>query len=635
MQSRVCVVAGLIRVDGKTYRYMGPASVVRGVTTSSVTQTNVTVFPTRTVYEFHQDGVQLVVTFVTPAMYLDDDDIPDMFSAILPVSYITLDVKSIDGKKHNVQLYYDNSGEPTVMNASENIQWSRAQADGVAMLSIGTVEQNYVGQTSDRINWGYWYLSFLEDNSTSSVITSDATARSFFSLGKPFPSTDDHPPRPCNDNWPVLAVSWDLGSVGSEPVRRFVSIVYDQVYSIRYFGHNMAPLWRLNWEGNVTDMLTVSVGDAASLNITDDCAKFDETLLKHFRSVGGDNFTTLASLAWRQVIGSTDYVYNDKEDAPWGFLKEISSGGFVSTVDVLLPAAPVFLYKFPQTFLTLLLPILAFANNETHIYGDNVSYNLSWAPHSLGHWPVCDMRPNQEEQMPMEVTADMLIMLAQVSKFDDTVFFTKYWPLLRGWGDYLLDNLPDPASQLCTDDFEGPSPHNVNLAAKGIIGVAALAHILTLDGQKEAAKKYSSRLSDFILFWLKNASDGNHYDRQYDVPSSWSMKYNLMFQKALNLDLFPQSVFDTECAFYQEKLTFYGIPLDERHDYTKADWLMFTAAMCNDEQFMAITDRLYRFATETTDRVPLTDWYDASTGRRQGFQGRAVVGGLLSRMLMK
>ena len=38
--------------------------------------------------------------------------------------------------------------------------------------------------------------------------------------------------------------------------------------------------------------------------------------------------------------------------------------------------------------------------------------------------------------------------------------------LLAIWGKYLLESLPDPGDQLCTDDFEGPSPHNVNLAAK-------------------------------------------------------------------------------------------------------------------------------------------------------------------------
>ena len=38
--------------------------------------------------------------------------------------------------------------------------------------------------------------------------------------------------------------------------------------------------------------------------------------------------------------------------------------------------------------------------------------------------------------------------------------------LLTVWGDYIVASLPDPGNQLCTDDFEGASPHNVNLATK-------------------------------------------------------------------------------------------------------------------------------------------------------------------------
>ena len=42
-------------------------------------------------------------------------------------------------------------------------------------------------------------------------------------------------------------------------------------------------------------------------------------------------------------------------------------------------------------------------------------------------------------------------------------FFRK---LLITWGNYIESSLPDPKDQLCTDDFEGKTAHNVNLAAK-------------------------------------------------------------------------------------------------------------------------------------------------------------------------
>ena len=41
-----------------------------------------------------------------------------------------------------------------------------------------------------------------------------------------------------------------------------------------------------------------------------------------------------------------------------------------------------------------------------------------------------------------------------------------YRDVLITWGNFIVASLPDPGDQLCTDDFEGKSPHNVNLAAK-------------------------------------------------------------------------------------------------------------------------------------------------------------------------
>ena len=66
----------------------------------------------------------------------------------------------------------------------------------------------------------------------------------------------------------------------------------------------------------------------------------------------------------------------------------------------------------------------------------------------------------------------MLIMLAAIAKAGSSVsFLSPYGPLLKSWAEFLNATLPDPGNQLCTDDFEGPSPHNANLAAKGILGL--------------------------------------------------------------------------------------------------------------------------------------------------------------------
>jgi hypothetical protein len=88
-------------------------------------------------------------------------------------------------------------------------------------------------------------------------------------------------------------------------------------------------------------------------------------------------------------------------------------------------------------------------------------------------------------------------------------------------------------------------------------------------------------------------------------------------------------------AFYMTKMNRYGLPLDSRADYTKLDWSLWTATLASKpEQFNTIMDATYRWMNETPSRVPLSDWYDTKTGKKQpGFQARPVVGGVFIKAL--
>jgi hypothetical protein len=70
---------------------------------------------------------------------------------------------------------------------------------------------------------------------------------------------------------------------------------------------------------------------------------------------------------------------------------------------------------------------------------------------------------------------------------------------------------------------------------------------------------------------MKTARDENNYRLQYDLPNTWSQKYNLVYQNILSLNLFPAEVAKLESAYYQTKMLDYGIPLDSRSNLTKAD----------------------------------------------------------------
>jgi len=614
---------GLIRIDGKAYRFLGPYG------PPPMQQISVVVYPTRTVYEFQVGGVQLELTFTTPIL----PNSLDLLSR--PVTYLTFDVWSYDGANHDVQLYYDNTGEIAVNQVTEQITWAATETprNKLFTLSTGTAAQAYLGQTGDNIgiNWGHFYAATPPADGVSwTTNLADLTRQTWTSNGK-LVSPIYNMPQPVNNGWQVLAFSFNLGQVGSSPVSRVILVAYDDVYSINYFGTFLRAYWHTIYT-DIYSLLDQAWDDYASLSMKS--ANFDQYTLRQSLAVGGAQYATIIALAYRQTVGGTKLTWNPEKKLPWYFMKEISSDGDVSTVDVIFPASPLFLY-YNATLLGLqLLPIFSYANNET-----NKPYSLVWAPHHLGQWPVADILTSQQENMPIEETANMLMMVAgvaQASNYDVVLKNRAYWALLQQWGDYLVSALPDPESQTCTDDFEGPIPHDSNLAVKGIIGIAAFAKLNALVGNAPAASKYNAIAQQYAAKWLvlSNPDNQNHYRLRYDEPG-WSLKYNILYQFILNITVFPQYVVERELDYYLTKLNPYGVPLDVRRDYTKLDWESWVAAVApNPNDFALIIDGIYQFATKTPQRVPLSDWYFTSTGAQQGFQARTVVGGVWAKLLL-
>jgi hypothetical protein len=148
------------------------------------------------------------------------------------------------------------------------------------------------------------------------------------------------------------------------------------------------------------------------------------------------------------------------------------------------------------------------------------------------------------------------------------------------------------------------------------------------------AKDYSLASKAMAEKWVAMAREGDHYKLAFNSPGTWSQKYNLVWDQLLEYNLFPKSVRETELQFYLGKINRYGLPLDNRADYTKLDWSIWTATLAsNGDQFNAIIDPIYRWMNETPSRVPLTDWYDTKTGKQEGFQARSVVGGVFIKAL--
>jgi len=226
-------------------------------------------------------------------------------------------------------------------------------------------------------------------------------------------------------------------------------------------------------------------------------------------------------------------------------------------------------------------------------------------------------------------------MAAAIAKADGNAdYAARYWPLLSKWANYLKEKGLDPERQIVTDDFTGPLAHNANLSVKAISALGAYAKLCEMLGKKDEAASYRKTAEQYVQEWRRMAADGDHYKLAFDQPGTWSQKYNLIWDKLLELNLFPPDVARTEIKFYLTKQNAFGLPLDPRALYTKLDWLLWTATLADKPaDFEALLSPAIKLVNETPDRLPLTDFYDTDTGKHRAFQARSVVGGVFIKLL--
>lgn len=555
--------------DGRKYRLCGrnPMDV------PPLPQKSLRVFANETVYVFGRGGLSVELSFMTPRLA---DDL-DVFSR--PVTYVTARVSG--AKDFAVEMNLP----PQLARNDDGAEMVERDATvaGVPAKVVGRKEQVpfRIKGDSRRADWGHvWRVGPFRDGNEVAF---------------------------------MLAI--------------------DHGVTARYFGKDLVDWWKRGGKP-FEKMLEEAAADRVRLRAK--VRAHDAALAKRAEELGGPLYARIAELAWRQSFAACVFVAGPSGE-PYMFSAENHSGGMIGTTDVFYPQMPHLLLAGPAFVKATLAPVCEYAS------GPNWPY--AYAPHDMGLFPVAEgqyygMRRGQAVgggdddtfRMPVEESGNMLICLGALSRREGNAdFASRWWPEVGKWARYLEKVGFDPENQLCTDDFAGHLAHNANLSVKTIVALACYGMMAEMRGEKDVAAHFRKTAQDMVPRWIKAAAGGrfNSGRLAFDRPDSWSMKYNLVWDRVLELGLFPSDAVEREMSAYEKLQEECGLPLDSRRMYTKADWLVWVACLrgrkADVESFSA---PLYRFLDTTCDRQPFPDWYEADCALVHGFKARSVVGGV-------
>lgn len=595
-------IVGTVTVDGAEYSFLGYHRNLH-----KMNQISLDINALSTTAVFENDQITLTAVFTTPTL-LDDYRL-----LTRPVSYLALSYESRDGQAHTVSVNV-NAYEELCLDRplqSPVITEEVRTPNGIVGWKMGNTEQKPLNRDGDdlRIDWGYFYLMSNGENVTLCL-------------------TEDH-------KQTVLNVGASL-SEGKETLYFFA---YDDIESIEYFGAHLRSYWNRDGQ-TITDAIDEAAGEYEKVMAR--CNTFSQKLYNDAFASGGEKYAELLMLAYRQVIAAHKLVLDENGEILY-ISKECFSNGCAATVDVSYPSIPLFLLYNPELVKGMLRPVYRFARSDVW----TKEYKYDFAPHDVGRYPLLNGQVygystrlggmQYSKQMPVEECGNMLIMETNVALATGTAeFAAKNLDLLEGWCDYLIRYGTDPEHQLCTDDFAGHLAHNCNLSLKAIMGLRGMAILMKMLGKRAKSAKYKKAAEDMAAIWMQTAlnNDGTS-NLAFDQPHTYSMKYNMIWDKIWKTKLFSKEFMDAELADNKKHFNAYGMPLDNRTDYTKSDWLVWVASMSSSKKvFTEFIAPLWKAYNESPSRVPMTDWYDTISGRIVGFQHRTVQGGLYMRILV-
>ncbi|KAH9050589.1 hypothetical protein EDB84DRAFT_1555238 [Lactarius hengduanensis] len=551
----------LVRVDNKTFMFLGYND--PQATISVVNLIDVVISPTQTMLIAEAGRVQINLTFLNPI------EPEDWVKQSIPLSYVSLTAKSLDGAAHSTQVYSDLGAVWVSRNQSQEIYWTAELGDGgVIGHSVKRQSSALSTSLSDEVTnvtgWGTLYHFMEMGDNIKWMVAEDTDSRhSFLKIGAVDEGT-------YATTLPGFALSRDLGTiqVTQDPIVWVVGFATDPAINFKDLSgtpQQRSSFYKTKYSDDQS-LVVDFMNDFA--NASSRARQLDQKILQDAAPISG-LLGDLVSFATAHVYGSTQPTVAidssgefNKSDV-MAFMKNID--GRINPVETLYAAFPVFMYIDPDLG-GLLLESL---------------FRLQASPKYTNPYAAQDLD-----------SGNMLIMTcAHARASGNSSLISRYYDLLTSWADYLSDSTLLIHDQYSADGLS--TDNQTNLAIKGIIAIKAMSQLSSFVDKTTDFDKYSV---DYILASLRSMEEpctvgDEHLLGVYGNMSSWTLGYNLFADVWLNTSVVESSVYDGQSSFVYnlslDPFFPYGMPsVDNLSSNTSTltnvvryDWSLFVTAM--------------------------------------------------------
>ncbi|KAI9373567.1 hypothetical protein BJX61DRAFT_502210 [Aspergillus egyptiacus] len=608
----------MARIDGQTYSLMSVKSPGDRIRPAIVRTAEYTA--THSIFTLSAGSVGVKLDFfspISPSNYLRQS---------LPFSYLTVTVS--DAFDNDIQIYTSIDGRWAGKPQNTVRSFHR---DG-STLAYALKVRNAVPYTeeSDMATWGEAILSSRQTPGSKLSFSSGKRGEvrsQFVSNGKL--SGTDEPWIPGG----IVAFAHDLGTISGEHSVNF-AVGYVRKEAINYLGKPYTGYYRSEYPDTYKALSHFFDDYPAALLESE---TVDVEMTARAIVAGSRKYADIVTLSARQAWGGIDLTIPDDSfdtNDVLAFIKELSSNGNLNTVDVIMPAFPIYYVMDPDYIRLLLEPMMRYLAAGR--------WRLPYVIHDMGkHYPNAIGHDDQKaEPMPIEECGNLMVLvLAYVRATGDTAWANQYMHLLKKYADYLAENSIDIARQLSSNDAAGALANETNLAIKAAVGLRAFGE---LSGLEEYSRIGEERADLFFTQGLGTDETRSHFVLQYPgKPKSWKTPYNLYPDVLLNLNTFPKEAYQMGNTFFKTVRAEYGVPLDNRQDWAKSDWNMWLAGTFDMTTRLEFIDDLWAFMSNGKHNWPFSDRYVATSakGREPGLpvlcRARPTVGGHFALMALQ